>query len=511
MADEFGASVRKEAVRMSGLIGVSLIAGLTTVAVAQPQLVESLVERFDGDSTVWVPEGPVRSPRIVDGLSPIVGNLGPGPGVSSGTPTASSTSAVSYAAPNTPTHDAVAFAPTGDSLRILGSAFSGSGDDTQDSMAIQVDTAGGDFSSPQYFNDTIGAVITDTVTAIDSGAVVVSRIAYKGTNGGWSAWSDSLSTTMATGVGVLTWFCDQRYAIGDSTGALYGLPQNGTVPTDSTPAECYNTNTADPNQGTVVINSGVSQHSFPSGLTNVDSISFCQAGDGCGSMMKKLGGNAVTLIDSIDINGYGFYRHYIRSLIPTGEGINAHYYHVGNNEQSGSVDYAQWWYQTGSIQSDSGYSNGPAIFPNASGYGRGGGLFEPYGGFEFKTHHTYRIEHRWHRFKADSARVQVRVYNESGSLVATGADFRCSVSESDQCSLGGTIPGTPGADTVGQYPVLFNSTARDLTRMIEVGDNGNDPSDPSPTAYQIIGGLAIRMSTTATDWIGAYGVSPEGN
>jgi len=55
MGEEFRASVRREAVRWAGVAGVAAIAGVTTVAVKQPGLVESMLERFDGDS-VWVPE-----------------------------------------------------------------------------------------------------------------------------------------------------------------------------------------------------------------------------------------------------------------------------------------------------------------------------------------------------------------------------------------------------------------------------------------------------------------------
>ncbi len=117
-----------------------------------------------------------------------------------------STMPISYYAPTTPTHDAVVFASTGDSLRILGSAFQGNPDtDTHDSTQIAVDTAGAaidadsGFVTPRYFAS-LGAVLTDTVPALDSGGVFVSRIRYKGAGGGWSAWSDSLSTTMTAHV-----------------------------------------------------------------------------------------------------------------------------------------------------------------------------------------------------------------------------------------------------------------------------------------------------------------------
>lgn len=97
--------------------------------------------------------------------------------------------------PNTPTIDAFVISAPADSLRLLSSAFSGNGG-THDSTGFQVDTAGGDFSTPNYHDVTLGAVLTDTVISVDSGAVVVSRVRHKSSNGQWSAWSDSLSTTM---------------------------------------------------------------------------------------------------------------------------------------------------------------------------------------------------------------------------------------------------------------------------------------------------------------------------
>jgi hypothetical protein len=100
-------------------------------------------------------------------------------------------------APNAPTVDAVVFAPTGDSLRVLGGAYTGSGGDAHDSTAIQVDTAGGDFSSPQYWNVVLGPVETDTVTALDSASVVDIRMRYKGEAGDWSAWDTLAGVEMS--------------------------------------------------------------------------------------------------------------------------------------------------------------------------------------------------------------------------------------------------------------------------------------------------------------------------
>lgn len=101
----------------------------------------------------------------------------------------------SYGAPNTPTSSVAVL--EGDTAAIVtGSAFVGSGDDTMDSLAVQVDTAGGDFSSPQYLNSTRNTTdVADTTYALDAGAIAKARVRYHGTNGGWSAWSDTVQFT----------------------------------------------------------------------------------------------------------------------------------------------------------------------------------------------------------------------------------------------------------------------------------------------------------------------------
>ena len=99
--------------------------------------------------------------------------------------------------PSTPTVDISVFAPTGDSMRVIGSPANPDGADTHDSTKIQVDSVSKDFTSPQYHNVVLGPVETDTALITgDSGAVVITRIAYKGATGGWSEWSAWDTTTM---------------------------------------------------------------------------------------------------------------------------------------------------------------------------------------------------------------------------------------------------------------------------------------------------------------------------
>jgi hypothetical protein len=109
--------------------------------------------------------------------------------------------------PNTPTIDAVVLNAVADSLRLVSSAFSGDG--SHDSTQFTLDTAGtaidadSGFASPKFFSS-LGAVTTDTVPALDSGAVYVAAVRYKN-SAGWSAWSDSLSVTMTSSTLVTGW------------------------------------------------------------------------------------------------------------------------------------------------------------------------------------------------------------------------------------------------------------------------------------------------------------------
>jgi hypothetical protein len=117
------------------------------------------------------------------------------------------TTVANVSVPNTPTIDAVVLNTAADSLRLVGSAYSGDG--SHDSTQFALDTAGtaidadSGFASPKFFSS-LGAVTTDTVPALDSGAVYVSRVRYKD-SAGWSAWSDSVQTTMTATQLVTGW------------------------------------------------------------------------------------------------------------------------------------------------------------------------------------------------------------------------------------------------------------------------------------------------------------------
>lgn len=172
--------VNRRAMKFAGLL-VCALAGYSTV----PLLTAGLA-------------GPAR-------YSGVDAQLGPGPGPGGGGVLSifrrggGTTPASQIGPPNAPNCTATVFAPTGDSLRIVCSAFVGSGNDTHAATAILVDTAGGGWNPPQYFADTLGAVITDTIPALDSASFVDILVAYQGASGQWSDYDTILAVEMVQG------------------------------------------------------------------------------------------------------------------------------------------------------------------------------------------------------------------------------------------------------------------------------------------------------------------------
>lgn len=225
--------------------------------------------------------------------------LGGGPSSASGTE-----GGAAVGAPNTPTLTVTPFADTGDSARVVTSAFVGSGADTHDSTQIQMDTVTGNFSSPQYHDVSLGAVLTDTVPAIDSGAVVITRARHKGASGGWSNWSATDTTTMITGVPAdAVFISDWSTATGTSSSALLDDGKARPWTTNGLPGTREVIATAD------------SSLDFPS--TNVLRVD----NDGAVNLMfTKSDG----YIDSLSTNDCLYVRHYRRSFLNGGSSGGEH-------------------------------------------------------------------------------------------------------------------------------------------------------------------------------------------
>lgn len=101
--------------------------------------------------------------------------------------------APSYDPPATPTVDATVLSDT--SVVLIGSAFSGDGDDTHDSTIFQATLLSQSGWANFVIADTLGAVERDTTYGYTPDSVYKARMAYKGVNGGYSAFSDSVTFT----------------------------------------------------------------------------------------------------------------------------------------------------------------------------------------------------------------------------------------------------------------------------------------------------------------------------
>ena len=114
---------------------------------------------------------------------------------------------VPYGVPNTPSVDIVVFAATDDSLFWLGTPFNGDAGDIHQETQLQIDSVGAAFGTNVFTDTTSSALERDTLPPVTNKTLpgsqawpdnpeLKARIRYRGL-GGWSAWSDSTTFTMA--------------------------------------------------------------------------------------------------------------------------------------------------------------------------------------------------------------------------------------------------------------------------------------------------------------------------
>ena len=229
-------------------------------------------------------------------------------------------------------------------------------------------------------------------------------------------------------------------------------------------------------------------------MTNVLKIIWDQALTG--SMMAQVDSGWV----QATVGQYTYYRLYEFNNIPPGQSISDHWNHTGNNNE-GASDYQTAWRNASGPAADSVIDNrfGVGVSSNPASTGRGQGYF--INSTDMKVGQLYRREWRVERTDTDSIRVNVRVYNASGTLVLTGANFKC--------GIGGCVDGGGyNVDTIGQFKTEYTGT--NGYHSIEIGNNGPS-TEPSTPSSQYIGGYAVRVSSSANDWIGPYPVGAEVN
>lgn len=374
----------------------------------------------------------------------------------------------SYEAPNTPTADVVVFAPTGDSARVVGTTFVGSLDDTHDSTQIQVDTAGGTFASPQYHNVSLGAVLTDTVLLTgDSGAVAKARMRYKGAEGGWSAWSDTVQFVASSTVESLDF-----YSSWDAGNNLDG--------------GVWEYFTVDSQYMDVVAATGLD---MPAGITNVLRIEVPDhRPNPCCPAVQ------ISVTDAWPMPGIGeaaFYRVWFRNHFPVGFSMpNLHFLHLGH--YSGTAYESTFWWQpdesAGAVA-----SNGAHRLQFKPDWQTATTTENAWHNHYIFSDSTYRLEYKILRVDTNELRYSTRLYGPDGTL-------RNSSPSQIFFEYYGAEPWTRIEDFE-----MFVGNAASVIRVVELGYNGSNPSGVfSPTPYMHFAGFAVRVSADTTAWIGDY-------
>ena len=180
---------------------------------------------------------------------------------------------------------------------------------------------------------------------------------------------------------------------------------------------------------------------------------------------------------------YMFVRAYYRNAMPDGTEIGfPHPLHIGRSA-SADASYSTWFNFSGPEAGVSGMS-----------ISLGGGPEYPdrFWGWGFQTNTTYRLEVRIHRVTADQARVDVRVYDTAGTLVADSDDWNNGETEDHPQfrTLAGSAP---------TYPVNDESFT-----LLELGNNDPAGLVAGSGRYVYWGALAVVVSADPDAWPGAY-------
>jgi hypothetical protein len=111
---------------------------------------------------------------------------------------------------------------------------------------------------------------------------------------------------------------------------------------------------------------------------------------------------------------------------------------------------------------------------------------------------VYQIEERFFRVPGFSTRwwVEARVYDVAGTLIATGTNF------TDENHSNATMPATFNGT---RY--VFCGTGSQGETCLRQWNWGNQGKNYGAGAALYFGGIAVRLSASADDWIGPYNVS----
>lgn len=301
----------------------------------------------------------------------------------------------------------------------------------------------------------------------------------------------------------LVWQCQWSYDTGTSDDAILGRLDTGA---EAGLSECFS-QTVTSNAGTMTVvaapTSGYCANVFPGGVTNVLQTLVQTGSDGV-----LVEADSVIAIPSV--GEYIYARQLFCLQGEPGESHNKHFLHWGTGSWyagggctgggTGSGCYGFRWFLNGAtLASDTTFSldGGPMFASGTTDVGRGQGNFSIPDG-TLKANRLLVIEERFHRFHADSVKIDVRVSEADGTVVATSADFGCTIS--GNTTTGCYQSGAGVGDPIGTYGLYI----QDWRRFVgfEIGNNGG--GGPAAARYIFFGANAIRVSTSSDDWIGLY-------
>lgn len=284
-------------------------------------------------------------------------------------------------------------------------------------------------------------------------------------------------TTGITG-GALDWFSDWRNAIGNTDAAL----QDGTK---------WNTYVSTPVRelATVMSASGLG---FPAGMTNVFRYEIPNNNTAC---QPKVSGQWTMPA----VGEYQYLRYYIRCDFPDGlNPADQHFVHIGDDE--GPASYESCYFLNG-VEGGigGGVLNGNyriQFMPNWQSVATSDTAWY---NIYLTTTQVYRIELRMLRSGTNQVRYASRVYDSAGNLRATAG-------RDEQVWF--EYYGAQGWNDLPDFVLdITAGTAVNHFERMEIGYNGSSPTGVfTPTPYVYLGGMAVRVSSSSDDWIGAYPV-----
>lgn len=476
---------------MTTLFGWLMVAGLGFVMASKS------IRRWTG------PGGEVEEihgsllPEIVGGGAMVALScyfIGVGIGVGGGTvkTAGSGSGSFSYSAPNTPTVDVVVQDTS--TWWVNFSTFVGSGDDTQDSIHIQVDRQGGNFSSP--LTDVKSATQSrDTLsdnTDWKSDSTYIVRGRQKGANGGWSAYDSVTVTNTANDVGMVFW-CDWRNAA-DSTA--------------TTAAQTTCVNAGDWNNS--IVGNGANN------LIVIDSSSADLSGKGWPSAKAlRVRSNNGAEFNARQVQAEGPTSPWLSwDTIAPGESAYLRFYEMFDVPDTVEAD-ATNGKQFNDMHAMEAYDNGAPSFAGIWAWGSrtqagwdsvalrlhlndGAQIFDVVGnGTQVVAKGVpFRVEVQFYRQALDSLRAHADIYVWNGSSYALRYD------DDDFVLRGGG--GATLADSVVYAATAPDSIYRGL-RTFRVGTNGFDAAPGYAYNYNVFGAIAWCLDAPC----GAYPAGPE--